>query len=256
MLLGIAESVRVVGYTAVVGDSPYLVYRMLARRYKQNKFTDFKIKLSGNLAKDQHKLRLWKRRDHSHFRVRLDANNLWSDLKRSEAYLRSLSSVFWAVEEPLQPKEFQSLETLASTLGTKIILDESLTTIEDMQNLSGESWVCNLRVSKLGGLIRTMAIAESAAKQTIPVIIGSHVGETSLLTRAAIAIVQFVANAQLATEGAFGTHLLKEDMCTEAIQFDETGRVSLANLPCLSRSGSGLSVMTERLLPIEPSNPA
>ena len=70
----------------------------------------------------------------------------------------------------------------------KIILDESVTRVGHLNRLDGspEQWIINLRVSKMGGLIRSLEVAEAARKRTIPIIVGAQVGETSLLTRAGV----------------------------------------------------------------------
>ena len=43
-------------YSAVLGDSPYLVYRLQLWRYGSKGFTDFKVKVSGDLGRDRRRV--------------------------------------------------------------------------------------------------------------------------------------------------------------------------------------------------------
>ena len=72
-------------------------------------------------------------------------------------------------------------------------------------------WIVNVRVSKMGGLIRSLALIEAARSRGVLLIVGAHVGETSLLTRAALTIADHAGARLLAQEGAVGTHLLETD---------------------------------------------
>ncbi len=247
-LLGVERISGTVRYTGVMGDSPFLAYWLLAQRYRRNGFTDIKIKLSGQAKKDRRKLDTWKPQGSGLWRVRLDANNLWENHKDCVEHLAMLPAVYWGIEEPLQARDFDSMVHVAQESNCKVILDESCSRVDDLDSIDGESWVCNLRISKMGGLIRTMELADVASQKGIELIVGAHVGETSVLSRAALALVQFFNNTQLAIEGAFGTHLLKEDLTEEVIEFDSNAEIALQELPCLARPGLGLGVKHSKLI--------
>lgn len=248
-LLGIKQVGAVPDYTAVLGDSPYSVYWLLAQRYRNRGFRDIKVKLSGNLNKDRRKLRLWKRKRINKRSVRIDANNLWLTVDDCLDYLQQLPVVFWAVEEPLKPRDFVALTTLASGTEASVILDESVTRLDDLTHYTGNHWVVNLRVSKHGGILRTIQIAREARTRGLNIIVGAHVGETSILTRAAIVLIQYLENSQLATEGAFSTHLLKQDLAEESIRFARDGKLRLSQINCLTQPGLGLRIRTDLLKP-------
>ena len=69
-----------------------------------------------------------------------------------------------SVEEPLVPGAYRELEGIAASLGTKIVLDESLTRVSQLAELQHrpEAWIVNLRVSKMGGLLRSIQAALAA----------------------------------------------------------------------------------------------
>ena len=232
-----------VRYSAIIGDSHYPVYETLSKRYLSGGFTDFKLKLSGRLNEDKKKLQFWtKQVQDSSIRVRLDANNLWLNARECVAYLKQLPQIYWAVEEPLQARDFDGMSAVAQALQTQIILDESCVNDDDIRNLSGNQWLCNVRVSKHGGIYRTLELIKLIKDRKLGLLLGAHVGETSLLSRAALLVVFSLQNTQLAIEGAFGTHLLSQDLTHPEIKFINNGSIDLNNLSCLTKPGSGMEI--------------
>ena len=59
----------------------------------------------------------------------------------------------------------------------------------------------------------------------VPVIIGAQVGETSLLTRAALSLAGYAGPVLTAQEGAFSTLLLQEDIFHPNLMFGDRGRL-------------------------------
>ena len=230
-------------YSAVLGDSPTPVFERQVLHYLQAGFNDFKIKLSGKLDTDLEKIACLKNSG-SPLRIRADANNLWRSPLEVIGYLKSLEQPFWAIEEPLTPRDFAGLAQIASGLGIKIILDESFTNAQDFDPPSAnpELWILNLRGSILGGLIRSLKLLSQARSYGIKVIIGAHVGETSLLSRAALTLAAAAASDRAAMEGAFGTHLLEYDICDPSIMFGAKGVLQLDASSRLSAPGNGLQV--------------
>ena len=211
-------------YTAVLGDSGEAAFAATAHAYQRMGFRDFKLKLSGDLERDTRKVALLDSVD-STFRVRVDANNLWPDVRIAETYLRDLGRSFAGVEEPLISKRYAELRQLSEALGYPIILDESLTSSAQFRFLEGtaDRWVINVRVSKMGGLLRSLGVVSAARARGIPLIVGAQVGETSLLTRAALIVAQAAGDDLLAQEGAFGTFLLERDVCDPSLMFGAGG---------------------------------
>ena len=248
-LLGIDQLSKTANYSAVQGDSPRFFYWLLAQRYRARGFRSMKIKLSGNLDKDCQKLRMRQTKRLHRRTIRLDANNLWNSVEDCIQYLQLLPNAYWAIEEPLQPRDFKGLTNLAERIEAKIILDESVTRTHDLTHYDGEKWVVNLRVSKLGGIHRAIQVAQVAKTRGLNTIVGAHVGETSILTRAGIVLIQYLKNSQLAAEGAFGTHLLTQDLATEPLQFARNGELRLTQTNSLAQPGLGLTIRTDLLKP-------
>jgi L-alanine-DL-glutamate epimerase-like enolase superfamily enzyme len=227
-------------YTAVLGDMGPEAFHAMAGQYHRQGFTDFKIKLSGRLDRDREKIALL--RQWSDIRVRVDANNLWRTADEAIAFLLALDYPFYAVEEPIAPGEYAELARIAARLGCKMILDESFLRASQIDLLAGDpdAWIINLRVSKMGGLLRSLAVARAARDANIRLIVGAQVGETSVLTRAALAVAHASRDILVAQEGAFGTLLLERDVCDPSLMFRAGGVLDVATYPALEQPGFGI----------------
>ena len=158
----------------------------------------------------------------------------------------------FALEEPLQAGDLDGFNQVGKACLTRIILDESLLRVDQLETLDGNGrWIVNLRVSKLGGVIRSLEIADRAVELGIGIIVGAQVGETSILTRAGMIVMSAMKPDLLAAEGAFGTYLLRRDLVSPSLMFGDGGvltaeRAGIGNLP-----GFGLQIDSQALVPVE-----
>jgi L-Ala-D/L-Glu epimerase / N-acetyl-D-glutamate racemase len=237
-LLGVPQLAGRFRYTAVLGDASPDQFEAQLARYLRAGFREFKIKLSGDPARDATKARTLAAAGVSPDNVRADANNLWRDAEDAIDHLAALRFPFGALEEPLRPGDWKGLRRVGAALGAKIVLDESLLRRAQLDLLGDDAdrWLLNLRVSKLGGLLRSLALVEVARRRGLAVVVGAHVGETSLLTRAALTVAHAARDILYAQEGAFGTHLLACDVVDTPIMFGPGGVLDAASLP---REGAG-----------------
>ena len=251
-LVGVPRLAGRVAYSAVLGDSSYVAYWWQFRRYWKQGFRDFKVKVSGNLRRDHGKMRVFKNRADPLLRVRLDANNLWTSADACISHVKALSHGVFAIEEPLQKGDLEGFERVGKACRTRIILDESLLQIEQLDALgSVDRWIVNLRVSKMGGIIRSLDVAAKATDLGIGIIIGAQVGETSLLTRAALTVMNAIRSNLVASEGAFGTHLLQQDLTSESLMFGAGGTLLVKNVGNTVLPGLGLQVRPHALVPVD-----
>lgn len=234
-------------YSAVLGASGAKQFAETLSRYQQLGIRDFKIKLSGNTHHDRESIALLRTAEISPAQVRADANNLWANSGVAHAYLEALDYPFFAIEEPLQAGQFDTLASLAKSLSTRMILDESLTRESQVAQLPGtpEQWIVNLRVSKMGGLLRSLDLAATCRARGLNVIVGAQVGETSLLTRAALIAAQASRGILLAQEGAFGTLLLESDAFQPELVFGAKGVLDIQSLQLDHASGWGLTPLPD-----------
>lgn len=241
--LGVPELCGAFHYTAVLGDADTEAFRKLLDRYRSAGFTDFKLKLSGALSRDRARLGLVTQRagTQSVQRVRLDANNLWRDAGEAAHYLLSLDALLAGIEEPLRAGDHTGLARLAERIRAPIILDESACRSAQLDHLAGapDRWIVNLRVSKMGGLLRSLDFVARLRERGHRLVVGTQVGETSLLARAALTVANGARDLLFAQEGAFGPLLLERDVCVVPLVFGAGGVLPAPTVPAV---GFGLDI--------------
>lgn len=240
-LLAIAPLAGTFRYTAVLGDAPLERFAAELGRYRKAGFRDYKIKLAGERARDAAKIAALRGAGIDCPQIRADANNLWRDAGQAIEALKALPCIPFALEEPLRAGDLAGMARIAEALGCAIILDESTARAEQMAQLPpGPRWIVNLRVSKMGGMLRSLEAARHAAEAGVRLIVGAHVGETSVLSRAALTVAHAARSHVIAQEGAFGTHLLERDVAARPIVFGAGGLLAAESLP--RGAGLGLNV--------------
>ena len=240
-LLDLPPLSRPIAYTAVMGDSSPAKARAMSLAYRIWGFSDFKIKVSGNVARDRARFGTLPK----NARVRVDANNLWHSAEECIKHLQQLNHDVWAIEEPVQAEDTASLRKIAEALGVRIILDESMTRRSQIAPYKAdkENWIANIRVSKCGGILRSIRLGQEVQAAGIGITLGAQVGETSLLTRAAMTVGQCLSPPALAREGAYGRFLLKRDLTEPSLRFQLGGNLAPSRFNLTARAGLGLNVV-------------
>ena len=241
-LLGLPRLRRRFFYSAVLGDSEFPLFLITAARYRALGLKDFKFKLSGNLAADKRKLKTLRKLGIEKERIRVDANNFWKDAREAAEYLTALGPIA-AIEEPLASGDFEGMRLVAERTGARIVLDESTARSGWLPRIAGDPgrWMVNIRISKMGGLLRSLDVLKHVREMSIPVVVGAQVGETSVLTRAALPAAQAAGEALYAQEGAFGTRLLQHDICSRPVMFGFGGALDTRGFGFSERAGWGLA---------------
>ena len=248
-LLGMDGCKRSGRYTAVLGDDQKWKFAKLTDQYLILGISDFKIKINGKLEKDRARLEilddLCKQHNIRDVRTRLDANNLWAG--RSEEainYLKALNCTAFAIEEPVGARDAEDISKVSTAIGLPVILDESLCTFDDLShyiNLPGK-FIANIKISRVGGIIRALRLVEELKKLSWSIIIGCHVGETSLLTRAALITAYAAGESLIAQEGAFGDYLVEREPVNPVLKFGRNGILDL-NYPYYLETVQGLKLI-------------
>jgi L-alanine-DL-glutamate epimerase-like enolase superfamily enzyme len=128
-------------------------------------------------------------------------------------------------------------------VGVPIMLDESLCSQVDAERAleQGTCDLYNLRLSKCGGFIPTLRLAQFAVKHGLGYQLGCQVGETALLSAAGRQFATSVANLRY-VEGSYDRHLVRETLAKEDITFRWGGWA-----PALDGAGLGVHVDNESL---------
>ena len=214
-------------YSAVLGAGSVSSFEKQLRQYLAAGFSDFKVKVMGREERDADRLARLASCEVQNVRVRIDANNLWSEAEDALAYLRRIPCSVTAIEEPLKVGDYEGCRFVAHEMKVPIILDENFLRRDQFVAIQDEpsTWIINIRISKMGGVLRSLSVAAQAKEVGIPIIIGAQVGEASILTRAALTVAHSYRDILFAQEGAFGTFLLERDICRPSLMFGAAGRL-------------------------------
>ncbi|MEX2132077.1 MAG: enolase C-terminal domain-like protein [Pseudohongiellaceae bacterium] len=224
-ILELPELSGVFKYSAIIGSRDSAQFRDQFQQYLEFGFTDFKIKIFGDTGTDYANRKNLLDNGTPDLTVRADANSIWSSAGAAIEYFKNLDYPFVAIEEPLKKGQFSDCKIIAESLGIPVILDESFTRVADFNDISADpaSWIANLRISKMGGILRSLEIAEMAKQNGVSIILGAQVGESSILTRMALVVANMYRNSVIAQEGAFGSRLLTRDLVDPPIEFGAGG---------------------------------
>lgn len=173
--------------------------------------------------------------------LRADANASWS-LSQALEQIPILAKMGVSIfEQPMPVSAKAEYPLLVEKLNgiADIMIDESLLTIEDakwfIENRGADRML--LKISKNGGILATLDLARFINSKGYKVHLGSHVGESSLLSAAGRIVTAHFPFETI--EGSFGTLLLEEDVCAHSLQFGKQGKAAAlySDLP-----GLGISV--------------
>ncbi|HEX8000014.1 MAG TPA: dipeptide epimerase [Pyrinomonadaceae bacterium] len=175
--------------------------------------------------------------------LRLDANGAY-DVPQAKRLLSEMSDLNIAsVEQPIARGSLRDLSEVKNHSAIPIMVDESLVTQADARSLIEER-ACdyfNLRLSKCGGITRTLRLARMAERANLKMQLGSHVGETAILSAAGRHVAAHLDSLSF-VEGSYGQLLLTEDVAHDSISFGHGGRA-----PILRGAGLGVRVREDVL---------
>lgn len=237
---------RAVPVSPVFGVTGPMATRAIGAGYRMFGMTDAKVKLSRDPAADRDRLAIIRRVLGQGARLRVDANNLFAGTGSCLAHLDAVQAQIWAIEEPLAPGDYAGMQAVAAATGIRIILDESATRADDLNAVEGVDWIVNLRVSKHGGLLRSLEMLRISRQRGLGVLLGCHVGETSILTRAGLALASACGADLIAAELAYGGYLLARDLTRPRLRFGRGGTIRAAS----TGTGLGIAVRSNLLAPV------
>ena len=199
-------------------------------------FKQLKVKVGIEGYDDAARLKSIRKHVGKKMDIRIDANEAWTPenlvQKISELEPYQISSL----EQPIPHAQIQSLKELRKQIKTPIMFDESLCSRIDAER-SIDDGLCdlfNLRLSKCGGFIPSLRLAQLAKRRGIGYQLGCQVGETCLLSAAGRHFATSVSGIRY-LEGSYDRHLVKESLGKEDITFRWAGKAS-------ALTGSGLGV--------------
>lgn len=209
-------------YGAAIGSESIFSTKLSALKLRLYGFKDVKIKVGDKDDIERLKTAsryLGKNRD-----IRLDANGAWSAEEAIEKLTIMRDFNFSSIEQPVGRNDISSLKKVSDAIPEPVMADESLCDMEDAKRLVGQK-ACdmfNIRISKCGGLLDSLKIAEFAREVNIPCQLGCQVGESGILSAAGRHFASCIDDLKY-LEGSYAKFLLIEDVVKEDIGFGYGG---------------------------------
>lgn len=239
---GLAPATDSVGYSAVITADSTDTVRKIALKCGEYGIRHVKIKVGtgddlGRIAAVRDTLG-------GSISLRVDANGAF-DVKGALALISSMQAFdIESIEQPVPRGDVNAMAQVRKDSPIPVMADESLITEEDASELIGKK-ACdlfNLRISKNGGIFKTVRFAAMAREAGIGFQLGCQVGETAILSAAGRHVAAYLNDAMF-VEGSYGTLLLEEDIADESVQFGYGGKA-----PLLTGPGLGIRVREDLLL--------
>jgi L-Ala-D/L-Glu epimerase len=232
-----------VRYSGAIMSASGMKARIMGWAMRLYGFRQVKIKVGIAGQDDPRRLAIIRRRVGSRASLRVDANEAWT-LDSAITAIRAIERYGIAsVEQPLKHEDTAHLPKLRESISTPIMLDESLCSRVDAEAAVQGRWcdLFNLRLSKCGGFIPTLRLAQFAKQHGIGYQLGCQVGETAILSAAGRHFATSVADIKF-LEGSYDRHLVREALSTADITFRRGGKA-----PMLVGSGLGIEIDPARL---------
>ncbi|HJZ57612.1 MAG TPA: enolase C-terminal domain-like protein, partial [Gemmataceae bacterium] len=211
--------------------------------YRLSGFRQVKLKVGIAGQDDVKRTRIIRRWLGRRMDLRIDANEAWTAGEVAER-IRALEPFgITSVEQPVRHEDVASLADVRKQVKTPVMLDESLCGEVDGERAVRHGWcdLFNIRLSKCGGFIPSLRLAQLAKRHGLGYQLGCQVGETAILSAAGRHFATSVADIRY-LEGSYDRYLV-----WETLSWDETtlGRGGWA--PIFVSSGLGVTIDPPKL---------
>jgi muconate cycloisomerase len=232
--------VRYSGAITSATGSKLLLAATAMRLYR---FRQVKVKVGIAGQDDVARLRRIRRCVGRRIDLRVDANEAWSPAEAA-GHINALEPFgITAVEQPVAHALVDFLADVRRQVRVPIMLDESLCSRLDAER-AVERQRCdlfNLRLSKCGGFIPALRLAQFARQHGLGYQLGCQVGETAILSAAGRHFASSVGELHY-VEGSYDRHLVREPLGRRDLTFGWGGWA-----PALAGPGLGVELDPEAL---------
>jgi len=152
--------------------------------------------------------------------IRVDANEAWRPGQVVERIRELQPFQISAVEQPVAHEQVAVLREVRQQIAVPIMLDESLCSRQDGDRAiaGGICDLFNIRLSKCGGYIPSLRLAQLAKRHGLAYQLGCQVGETAILSAAGRHFAASVAENRY-VEGSYDRYLVQAALGTQDITF-------------------------------------
>lgn len=214
------EPKKAVRYSGAITSAAGFKAKLAAYKMRIYGFQHLKIKVGIEGQDDVKRVGSIRRRVGSRMELRVDANEAWTPGNVAQHIAELLPFRIDSFEQPVPHAEADCLGGVRQSTGARIMLDESLCSMVDAEHAVAAK-TCdffNLRLSKCGGLIPTLRLAQFAKRHGLGCQLGCQIGETAILSAAGRHFAASVAGLRW-LEGSYDRHLVKESLGTRDLTF-------------------------------------
>jgi muconate cycloisomerase len=227
-----------VRYSTAITSAQGLKARLAATLMRLYGFRQCKVKVGIAGQDDVRRLRTIRRAVGPDMDLRVDANEAWSPGEVAERIQELEPFGITSVEQPVRHEDVACLAEVRRRVRTPIMHDESLCSLVDAEAAvrDGTCDLFNIRLSKCGGFLPSLRLAEFARRHGLGYQLGCQVGETAILSAAGRHFACSVGRIRY-LEGSYDRRLVRESLATRDITFGYGGRA-----PALAGPGLGVTV--------------
>jgi muconate cycloisomerase len=227
-----------VQYSGVIGNPRGWKKRFYPLVYRLAGFRQVKLKVGIEGHDDVKRTGLIRRWLGRAMDLRIDANEAWTPGEVADRIRELEPFGITSVEQPVRHEDVAVLADVRKQVKTPVMLDESLCGEVDAERAAANGWcdLFNLRLSKCGGFIPSLRLAQLAKRHGLGCQLGCQVGETAILSAAGRHFATSVADLRY-LEGSYDRHLLRHPVAHQDLTFGRGGWA-----PMLVRSGLGADV--------------
>ena len=225
---------RKVRYSGVIATSNPVKAKKHAQLMRMFGFREIKVKVQQSLDANLQLLEIMRTILGSRISIRIDANCAW----QSDEAIRQIDAMskfkLAGVEQPVPADDYEGMRQVTAAKLVPVVADESLCSLNDAEKLIEQKGcdIFNIRVSKCGGLINSLAIYRKAIDAGLACQLGAQVGETAILSAAGRHIATR-CRAIKWFEGSYGRLLLKRDIAKPNMTIGLGGWAKSLNRPGL-----------------------
>jgi len=233
-----------VQYSGVIANPRCVKKRLAPLIYRLAGFAQVKLKVGIAGQDDVKRTRMIRRWLGSKIDLRIDANEAWTPAEVTQRILDLEPFGITSVEQPVLHDAVTCLAEVRKHVKAPIMLDESLCGEVDAERAvrQGLCDLFNLRLSKCGGFIPTLRLAQLAKRHGLGYQLGCQVGETAILSAAGRHFATSVSGLRY-LEGSFDRHLVWERLSQEDITFSNRG----GRAPALVGCGTSVTIDPARV---------
>ncbi len=232
-----------VRYSGAIMSARGMKLRLLALGMRLFRFAQMKVKVGIAGHDDAARLRIVRRCLGTRRDIRVDANEAWKPAE-VVARIRALEPFgITSVEQPVAHEEVATLAEVRRQVRVPLMLDESLCSRVDAERAiaQGTCDLFNIRLSKCGGFIPSLRLAQLARQHQLGYQLGCQVGETAILSAAGRHFASSVGQIRY-VEGSYDRHLVCEALATTDLTFGWGGWA-----PTLTGGGLGITLDEQAL---------